>query len=659
MRQLVPPNLYIFLVTRKNIRIGLILFLLFFSVFAVKAQDIASLEKELKDSKITEIKRVEILNQLSLFLSFVDSRKALDAANEAIAIAQRINDNIGLANAYRNLSILYFYYDENYSISMEYLQRALDIFENNHDSIGIANCYISLGHAYRGLRIRDKEIEYHKKSLEIFKRLKITERIGVSSMNLGESYLNNGEYDKSRSLLKYAIMINDSINKLTTLSSCYKAMGMLEYMQKDYDQAERNFNKVLEISDRLGDNFQKISTIESMIQLASLYKLKGDNRSQVAFLKKAAEFSQKNYLMSYLRIIYTELILYYSKENDQKSVQKYITEYKVVSDSINSRQLTDRSGQIGNIVELHNLEKEKRRLEEYNLVQKESLRRRNLILLVIIVSGSVLVWLLLNIYRKNKKITEVNQLLNSQREIIETQRQHLEELNNTKDKFFSIVAHDLRSPLASLKSFSDLLIDQVDSLTIEEIKMMGTQLQLNVDNTIKMTDNLLTWARIQMKDYEVLKEKFYISELTSDIIDFYKGIANEKGITLSCNVENNLTAFADKNQIAFVLRNLVNNAIKFTKKNGFVVLKAEPIPGAMVQISVSDNGIGISQELKKNIFFLGKKQSANGTAGEKGTGLGLILSYEFIKLNGGSIEVESQEGHGTTFKIRFNSGKEI
>jgi signal transduction histidine kinase len=646
------------MVTKTNIIIGLILFLLFCPVFVVKAQDIVSLEKELKDPKITETKRVEVLNQLSLFLSFVDSRRALEAAQEAIAIAQRISDNTGLANAYRNLSILYFYYDENYSISMEYLQRALDIFENNHDSIGIANCYISLGHAYRSLRARDKEIEYHKKSLEIFKRLKITERIGVSSMNLGESYLNNGEYDKSRSLLKYAIRINDSINKLTTLSSCYKAMGMLEYMQKDFDLAEKNFIKVLEISDRLGDNFQKISTIESMIQLASLYKLKGDTRSQVTFLKKAAEFSQKNYLMSYLHIIYTELILYYSKENDQKSVQKYITEYKVVSDSINSRQLTDRSGQIGNIVELHNLEKEKRKLEQHNLVQNERLRRRNMILLVIIISGSVLVWLLLKIYRKNKKITEVNKLLSSQREIIENQRQHLEELNNTKDKFFSIVAHDLRSPLASLKSFSDLLIDQVDSLTIEEIKVMGNQLQIDVDNTIKMTDTLLTWARIQMKDYEILTEKFFLSELVSDISDFYKEVAEKKGIKFSYNVDNNLTVFADKNQIAFILRNLVNNAIKFTNKDGFVKLRADPLPGGEVQISVTDNGTGISDDLKKNIFFIGKKQSASGTAGEKGTGLGLILSYEFIKLNNGSIEIDSQEGYGTTFKIRLKSSNE-
>jgi signal transduction histidine kinase len=640
------------------IRVTIILLLLLCAINDLSAQNIDSLEQVLKEERITDKKRVEILNQLSLFLTLVDSKRALETTNEAIAISNRINDNIGLANAYRNLSIIYFYYDENYSISMEYLQRALDFFQINSDSVGIANCYISLGHAYRSLQVREKEIEYHRKSLEIFTRLKIIERIGVSALNLGESYLNNGEIEKSRPLLNYAIRINDSINKLTTLSTCYKALGMLELLQKNYQKAEFNFNKVLEISDRLGVNFQKITTIESMIQLASLYKLRGESKSQLSLLKKAAEFSQKNNLINYLRIIYTELILYYSEKNNLAAVQEYVAEYRNVSDSINTRQLYDRSNQISNIIQLHQLEKDKIKLEKDSLIQKERLRRRNMILIVVFLSVSVLVWLLLKIYRKNKKITEVNQLLNSQREIIEFQRQHLEELNNTKDKFFSIVAHDLRSPLISLKSFSDLLIEQIDSLSIEEIKMMGNHLQTDVDNTIKMTDTLLTWARIQMKEYEILPEKFFISELVSDIHDFYKEVAEKKGIKFSYKVDNNLTVFADKNQIAFVLRNLINNAIKFTNKDGFVNLRADPLSLGEVQISVSDNGIGISDDLKKNIFFIGKKQSASGTAGEKGTGLGLILSYEFIQLNNGSIEIESQEGFGTTFKIRLRSCKE-
>jgi signal transduction histidine kinase len=620
-------------------------------ITGLSAQDIDSLEKNLMDDNITENKRIEILNQLSLSLTLVNSKRALETTNEAIKLSTSTNDNKGLANAYRNLSIIYFYYDANYSISMEYLQRALDIFENINDSVGIANCYISIGHAYRSLRNWDKEIEYHKKSFEIFTRLKITERIGVTALNLGESYLNSGEFDKSRQLLIYAIKVNDSINKMTTLSTCYRALGMLEFLQKDYQKAEMYFKNVLAISDQLGNNSQKITTIESMIQLASLYKLKGDSGSQLTLLKKAVQFSQKNDLISFQQSIYTELISFYSEINNLAAVKKYLAEYITITDSINSRHLKDRSDQISNIIHVHELEKDKRKLEQFNLMQRERLRRRNMILIIIIGFVSILIWLVLKISRTNRKIIEINQLLKDQREIIEIQRQHLEELNSTKDKFFSIIAHDLRSPLVSLKSFSDLLIEQIDQSSREEMIMMGNQLQTTVDNTIKMTDNLLAWARIQMKDYETRKEVVNIGDIVSDICEFYKEVAEKKGINFNCSVDNTLNVFGDKNQIAFIIRNLINNAIKFTHKNGYVSLITNSLPSGDVQVSVFDNGIGISDDLKENIFTIGKKQSIIGTAGEKGTGLGLILCNEFVKLNGGSLDIESKVGKGTTIKF--------
>jgi signal transduction histidine kinase len=639
----------------RVVYLRIILILYIFLVFypRVMSQEIDSLQNTLKDENISDTRRIELLNQLSLYLTMTDSRRALETTNEAINLATEINDEKGLANAYRNLSIVYFYYDANYSISMEYLQKALDIFNNIGDSIGIGNCYISLGHAYRSIHDTEKELEYHSKSYGIFDRLNIAERIGVTSLNLGESYLNNDETDKSRYFLDYAIKINDSIKKQTTLSTCYKAKGMLELKQKNYEQAEALFTKALKISDKLGENSQKIATIESMINLAQLYKLKGEPQLQLTYLGKAAEFSQKYYLISYLQSIYTELILFYSSSNNQSAVQKYISEYKTVSDSIASRQYNDRSNQIKSIIQVHELEKEKQKLEEFNLVQNERLRIRNLIIIVVFLSVSVLIWLLISISRKNKKITEVNRILNSQRELIETQRQHLEELNNTKDKFFSIVAHDLRSPLISLKLFSDLLIDQIDSSSMEEIKTMGNNLQSTVDNAIKMTDNLLTWARLQMNDFEVRPEKINLAELVTDICELYKETAEKKGIDLVCSVDKTLSVKGDKNQIAFIIRNLINNALKFTDKGGFVRLTSDSISEAELQISVTDNGTGISENLRENIFHIGKKQSISGTAGETGTGLGLILSNEFIKLNNGSMEVESQPGQGSTFKIRL------
>jgi len=636
-------------------RILSLLFLLSVLFSDLSAQYSDALEKRLKDDKLTDIERADVLNNLSMFLCLVNKERSLEVANEALNISNTIKYKKGQANAYRNLSIYYFYYEESFFVSTEYLLQALDIFEELNDSIGIANCYISMGHSYRSLNEREKEIEYHEKAYNFFKRLNNIERIGVTALNTGESYLNNNELEISRQLLEYAVRVNDSINKATTLSTCYKALGILEFRQQNFEKAEAYLLKVLHISDSLGVNFQKVTTIESMIQLAYVYKQIGQSVKQLEYLRKAEQFSRKHDLINYLKVIYQELTQYYTRIDDSDSIMLYIAEFHSIADSINRRQLKDRSNQISSIIQVHTLQKDKQELEKSNIIQVERLRIRNLILIVVIISVSILLILLINILGKNKKITEVNQLLKNQQAIIENQKKHLQELNNAKDKFFSVVAHDLRSPLVSLRAFSDLLIDQSNPLTKEEISEMGAQLQLNIDNTIKMADTLLTWARLQMKEYEMIPEQCYLSDIVSDMCDFYGAIALKKGLHQSCIFEKALTVYGDRNQIAFVIRNLVNNAIKFTRSSGSVILSAENDGGERIRITVSDTGIGIKDELKNSLFSFGKNRSVHGTDGEKGTGLGLILSNEFIGLNKGTIEIESVQGRGTKFILTLRS----
>lgn len=612
------------------------------------SQDIESLERKLSIGGLTTIDSIETLNLISRGLTFINPTKALAYSNKALDLSIKADYSIGSAYAYRNLASIYSYNDS-YFISMEYIQRALDIFILNNDPIGIANCYISLGHTYRRLQNRKEEIDYHQKSYAIFKRLNDKERIGVTSHNLGESYFNIGDLVKSRQLTAYAIKINDSLNNKPVLSSCYKVMGMIELSEKNLASAENYFKKVLEITTQLDENSQKIATAESLIQLATVYKLTGNLKNQFEFLLKASEFSIKNNLPNYLQRAYQELILYSSAKNDQEAVRGYIISNRTISDSLSQRQLRDRYSLTKSIVQVHELSKSKIELEKINLLQLQKIETRNMILLAIIISAIVLLWVLLKFVQLNKK-------LKVQNSTIELQRNDLEVLNNTKDKFFSIVAHDLKSPLNSLKAFSSLLIDHFDHLNKDEIVTMSLQLRSSVDNTIKMADNLITWARIQMNDYQYNEEVIKVKDIASNICEVYKNIALEKGIDLSYSVGESLTIIGDKNQFEFIIRNLVNNAIKFTHKNGLVSLTAKLLSSGEVQISVSDSGVGISDEAKSKLFSISKKQSTNGTAGEKGTGLGLMLSYEFVKLSGGQIDIESNVGKGTTFHTKFKSG---
>lgn len=611
-------------------------------------QDIDSLERRLGSTKLTTSDSIETLNLISRGLTFVNPAKALDYANKALELSTATDNSLGEAYAYRNLASIYSY-NESYFISMEYLQRALDIFTLNNDSVGIGNCYISLGHTYRRLQNRKEEVNYHLKSYEIFKKRNDIERIGVTAHNLGESYFNIGDLTKSRELTLYAIKINDSLNNESVLSSCYKVMGLIELAENNHGLAEQYFKKVIEIGTQLGANSQKVATAESMIQLATIYKMMRDKRNHYKFLLLASEFSIANNLPNYIQKAYQELILYSSNNNDQEAVKRFTNSYIIINDSLNQKQLHDRYNLTKSIVQVHELSKSKNNLEKANLLQSQKIQSRNTLIIVIAISSIVLLWLLL-------KFVWLNNKLRNQNVIIENQRKDLEILNNTKDKFFNIVAHDLKSPLNSLKSFSSLLIDHFDILSKDEILTMSKQLRESVDNTIKMADNLITWARIQMNDYQYNPETIKVKDIASNICDVYKVIALKKGINVNYSVEDSLTIIGDKNQIEFVIRNLVNNAIKFTDKDGFVSLTAKSLPGGQVQISVTDNGVGISDEFKKQLFSIGKKQSTNGTAGEKGTGLGLMLSYEFVKLNGGQIDIESVLGKGTTFHTKFKSG---
>jgi signal transduction histidine kinase len=228
----------------------------------------------------------------------------------------------------------------------------------------------------------------------------------------------------------------------------------------------------------------------------------------------------------------------------------------------------------------------------------------------------------------------------------------LQELNATKDKFFSIVAHDLRSPVTSLVGFSSMLADHGDKLKPEEISTYAKDLNLSVRNTLTLIENLLIWAKQQMNRIQHDPVELSLSEIIPLATQQARFQAAEKNITLEHQIDASSQMFADKEQLTLVLRNLLTNAIKFTEQEGKVTVYGSCSQGKSI-LKISDTGVGMSTEQLNNLFSLEHNQSTKGTAGEKGTGLGLILCKEFIEKNGGELLVESQEGVGTTFTVKL------
>ncbi len=222
----------------------------------------------------------------------------------------------------------------------------------------------------------------------------------------------------------------------------------------------------------------------------------------------------------------------------------------------------------------------------------------------------------------------------------------LEDELQSKDKFFSIISHDLRGAFGIIMSFVDLIQNNRDYLSNEEIDELLSDIGYTSRNTLDLLENLLQWARSQTGAIKYAPESIHLNKLMSEICEQHKNIANAKEISILTKSDVSHYVMADKNMVQLVLRNLIVNALKYTNKNGKIELISESLD-RMIKVSVADSGIGIDPLKIKNLFSIEKKISTQGTANEQGHGLGLILSKEFVRLNGGEIGVESEPGKGT------------
>ncbi len=252
------------------------------------------------------------------------------------------------------------------------------------------------------------------------------------------------------------------------------------------------------------------------------------------------------------------------------------------------------------------------------------------------------------------RIRDLTLSLQEQNERLQKMTDELAYLNASKDKFFSIVAHDLKSPFQALLGMSELLPMLAEKSSAAELKEMGEIIHRSAQNVFNLLQNLLQWSRLQMgrMDYEPTKIDLY--ELTQGNVDLLAEYAASKSVRLLNDVPENLWVYADENMLNTVIRNLTSNAIKFTPVLGTVTIGAVKLADEnadLVEMSVADTGVGISQANINKLFQVGVNYTTLGTAKETGTGLGLIICKEMVEKNKGRIWIESEEGHGTVVKF--------
>ncbi len=248
-----------------------------------------------------------------------------------------------------------------------------------------------------------------------------------------------------------------------------------------------------------------------------------------------------------------------------------------------------------------------------------------------------------------KELTLVNKKLNESEE-------ELKIINADKDKFFSIVAHDLRSPFSSLLGFSDFLSKEAANLSVNEVQTYAKSIFTTGRHILSLLENLLQWSRVQLGRIEFTPEVYNLTEQLNSLYEYFEHISAGKNVTITLKSNEKMTVYADRNMIETAIRNLLSNSVKFTGDGGSIQLSAVRKKG-YIEIRVKDNGVGMSQEVQKKLFRIDSQHSTLGTRNEKGSGLGLLICKEFIEKNNGEISVVSQLGKGTVFTIRIPQGK--
>lgn len=266
----------------------------------------------------------------------------------------------------------------------------------------------------------------------------------------------------------------------------------------------------------------------------------------------------------------------------------------------------------------------------------------------------VVVFLFINgtMYYAFRRIRKFEERLIKTEKLLLERNQELEELNASKNKFHSIIAHDLRGPFNSIKGLSEILSNDAKSLSKEEIQKYSSLLFVSSKNTCKLLENLLDWSRVQAGDFSFNPESIDLDFMIKEIITLNQQTAQNKNIGINYISADSSEVYVDRNMINTVIRNLVSNGLKFTPKNGKITIKAKKV-GKSTEVEVIDSGVGMSEEVLRKIFMESEKVTNPGTENEKGTGLGLMLCKEFVEKHGGGIQVTSEIDKGSNFKFNI------
>ena len=616
-----------------------------------KAIDWALLSINNTHSSLQEAQTKQFLGYL--YFRIGNLNKSIEAYRQALQISNDIGNEPFKAQVQSALGGTYFLAGNLSESASNYLQ-ALRFFEAQQDKNSMVSVYIGLANIYNKQNNFAQAIEYNLKAINIYEASSNKFKILIGYDQVGNLYQKQGNYAKANEYLQRALKLYEELNNLAGQSSLLLQIGSNQFAAKQYSKAVDSYNQSIKLSKKL--NMLPVQAAACNGLALSYAELKLYDKAIVAGLE-AQQIAQKASLKIELEQAYETLSKLYKTTEKHDKATTFENLSKEIKDSLYNDSTLK---QLADLQLRFDGEKNKRKIElqtkEQQVLASELLREKQVRNSIVIILLIVLLGLagLSILYFQNKKIAKNLSIqkieLEATSAAILKQKEELGQLNNVKDRFFSIISHDLRNNLTTMKLYFDL-VSNPDYEPSEDMEDMTKQISSSVENTIDLLENLLVWAQAQIKGIDINPQKLTLQHLIKGNIDLLAGNAHTKNIELSSDISADLCAFADEDMINLVIRNLISNAIKFTPKGGSIRVTAHKNMDDAIQINITDTGVGISKANLEKLFVKNSNPTTLGTANEKGTGLGLLLCKEFIEKNNGSISVSSQPEKGSTFTI--------
>lgn len=463
-----------------------------------------------------------------------------------------------------------------------------------------------------------------KKAYEEIKKVNSPANQALITYNLGALFYRQKRYKEAQEYITKALQTNTKMGDMVGIERCYRVMGAICFDQKDYLQARKHYNTALQMAQSLKNPNTILGNYRN---LYLTYWDWGYYNKNIGDLDKALSYYQKYDKLkdSLYQIEITEKVLEMEKQYESEKKNSQITL----------------------------LEKENQHQQDQILMERT--RRNYMILVIILVTGTLAVFVyFVYYYRKiNRLLHTQSKSIMEQKNQITEQNAQLQKLLNTQNRVFSIIAHDLRSPLVSIFNISSLIGYYIEDKEYVALEKTAGKMNQKIMKILGLTDNLLRWAQSQSESLEPAMMPLNIHEVLEECLEIYRPIAADKSILIKYDQQEHMLVWADRNMLRTICRNLINNAIKFTHNNGQIKLWHES-DGRLVRITVKDSGVGIDNDKLERLFEINQEKISLDTSGEKSSGLGLSLCKEFVEAMKGRIWVQSQKDAGSQFTFELS-----